>query len=223
MLIIPHADMSNRGSLNRTARAFRNHGAHVEVMDCPPKDLDLPKNLAKLDGVNVIFFSGGSPTALVNALQGTQFLERIRELHQAGATICGTSEGATVLSKIMLAGDGNHKVPKGKDPETFGVIEVGNVDLADGFGFMPEAIIDPHFVVRKRMNRLLSAMQDRPDLLGLGIDENTAIDVDLNNGTFEVLGARSVIVVKPLYKRGETPRFEVMQLRKGHTYEYRSE
>jgi len=216
ILIVPYAN-TDTAYLARNVKRFSDYGCmNINWINCPPAELDRPENLAKLNGINVIFFSGGQQRDLANTLRGTQFLERIRQLHKAGVTIAGTSAGAAVMSKAMIAG-GHRKVPKGENADTYGVITEGDVNLEEGFGFMPEVIIHQHFVVRKRLPSLFSALLDRPDMPGVGIDEATAIDV-APDGSFEVVGNSSVMVIEPKYKRGERPRFDVQILWKGDRY-----
>jgi cyanophycinase len=74
-------------------------------------------------------------------------------------------------------------------------ITAGKTELAKGLGLWPEVIVDQHFVKRQRTNRLLSAVLDRPTLVGVGIDEATAVVV--HDGAFEVMGKSSVVVIDP--------------------------
>ena len=80
--------------------------------------------------------------------------------------------------------------------EIFNMIEKGNVETTEGFGFITNAVIDQHFIKRKRNNRLINVILENPDLLGIGIDESTAILVNPDN-TFEVLGESEVIIYDP--------------------------
>ncbi|MBV6512258.1 MAG: cyanophycinase [Ignavibacteriales bacterium] len=154
-------------------------------------ELDTPENLAKLDGVTGIFFSGGDQSVLTRDLLGTKFLARIKEIYRQGGVISGTSAGAAVMSKIMLTGDEK----KNKDSSSaFITIEKGNVDTKEGFGFLENVIVDQHFIKRKRHNRLMSLMYENPKLLGIAIDEATAIVVT-GGDKFEVLGESQVMVM----------------------------
>ena len=65
--------------------------------------------------------------------------------------------------------------------------------IAKGLGLWPEVLIDQHFLKRERGNRLLSAVLDRPSLVGVGIDEGTAVIA--RDGAFEVIGKSSVVVI----------------------------
>ena len=82
----------------------------------------------------------------------------------------------------MLTGEGD-----------FEVISAKNVELSPGLGLFPGAILDQHFVARKRQNRLLSVVLEHPQYLGVGIDEATAAWLK-PDGTFEVLGDGAVVV-----------------------------
>ena len=220
MLIVPYADLKDTKSLDASVQTYKKLGLSVDWVDCPPEQLDQLENLAKLYEANIIYFTGGSQRALVKALDGTRFLKIIHERHENGATIAGTSAGAAIMSKVMQAG-GVSNIPKGKDADNYGMIAEGYTNLEEGFGFMPEAIVDQHFIVRKRLNRLFAALLDRPDMLGIGIDETTAIDVAPDDGTFEVVGKSQVMIIEPKFQRGEIPNFNVLLLKEGDTYKYK--
>jgi len=112
------------------------------------------------------------------------------DFYEAGGVIGGTSAGAAVMSEIMITGDEKRTVD---DDHAFETIEADNIVTARGFGFIKAVIIDQHFVRRKRHNRLISLVAEHPGILGVGIDESTAIVVNPDD-TFDVIGERSVIV-----------------------------
>ena len=145
--------------------------------------------LALLQGVTGVYFGGGDQSRLTGILSGTRTEKRLHELYQQGAVLGGTSAGAAVMSTIMLTGD--EKRPT-RD-SSFNKIEVDNIITTEGFGFIDDAIVDQHFLIRRRSNRLISVVLDHPDKVGIGIDEATAIWVKPDH-TFEVLG-RSVVLV----------------------------
>ena len=79
---------------------------------------------------------------------------------------------------------------KGTSDETH---RIGDLHMAPGFGLVPGVIIDQHFAERGRIGRLLGAVAQNPRVLGIGIDEDTAIEV---RGTvFTVIGAGAVTIV----------------------------
>jgi cyanophycinase len=155
---------------------------HLDVSDReavlrnPPLDL--------LDGASVIFFTGGGQLRITTQFGGTRLCEQIQEFYQQGGTIAGTSAGASVMSDTMLVsgeGDASHRVGS-------------NLLMAPGLGYLKDVIIDQHFAERGRIGRLLGAVAQNPRLLGVGLDENTAIQVEQEK-RFRVLGAGAAYVV----------------------------
>ena len=142
------------------------------------------------NNVNGVFFSGGDQRILTEILLGTKLLDRIKEIYFSGGVIAGTSAGAAVMSEIMITGD---ELIHENSKSAFGYIQRNNIKTSEGFGFLKNAIIDQHFIYRKRHNRLLSLVLENPNLLGIGIDESTAIKVDHNN-ILEVIGNYQVII-----------------------------
>jgi cyanophycinase len=108
--------------------------------------------------------------------------EAIRARYQAGAVVGGTSAGAAVLSQVMITGEAQ-----------LDRLRRGATQTIDGLGLWPSAIVDQHFVRRQRFNRLLSAVLDRPQLVGVGVDESTAAVV--RGRKIEVVGAAQVLII----------------------------
>lgn len=148
------------------------------------------ENVKILDNVGGVYFSGGVQSRLTEALVNTPVHNRLLDIYKQGAVIGGTSAGAAVMSEIMITGDEKREVEEGHE---FEKIQGDNIITTPGFGFIKTAIIDQHFVARKRHNRLISLVAENPELLGIGIDESTAIIVKPDQ-TFEVIGEQNVIV-----------------------------
>jgi cyanophycinase len=148
--------------------------------------VDVTARAAAIEAVKeatLIWFPGGDQTRLMKALDGTGIPEAILERYQHGATVAGTSAGAAVMSKVMITGN----------EMDLQAITAKKTDTAPGLGLWPQAIVDQHFLKRQRHNRLLSAVLDHPQLVGVGIDESTAAVV---SGTaFEVIGRSSIVVI----------------------------
>lgn len=149
-----------------------------------------------LDGVTGIWFGGGDQVRLADVLRGTPTLHAIRARFAAGAVVGGTSAGAAVLSTPMITGD--ERRPGGDRPpadssDAWLTIDRDDVITADGFDFITNAIVDQHFVRRKRHNRLLSLVLERRQRLGVGIDESTALVIG-PDGMWRVLGASVVVI-----------------------------
>ena len=141
-----------------------------------------PQAAEKLRRATLIWMPGGDQNRFMKAVAGTGLDDVIRERHKAGTTVGGSSAGAAILAEVMFTGDADLKS-----------ITAGATVTAKGLAVWPEALIDQHFLKRQRDNRLISAVLDRPDLVGVGIDEATAVIV--TGSSFEVVGQSSVVVV----------------------------
>lgn len=157
-------------------------------------ELDKPEILQQLEGVTGVFFSGGDQARLTADLLGTKFLAKLRDIYKSGGVLSGTSAGAAVMSKMMLTG--NELVNKDSN-NAYITIEKGNIETVEGFGFLENVIIDQHFIKRKRYARLITLVLENPKLLGIAIDEATAIVVKAGT-TFEVLGESQVLVMNAM-------------------------
>jgi len=180
---------------------FKGNGANEVVYYNLTHDLAMIPGREKiLDGVGGIWFSGGDQALLTAALLGTPIHTRMRELYAQGCVIGGTSAGAAVMSEFMITG--NEKRTKGEEG-TWEVILADDVLHTEGFGFVKKAVIDQHFVTRRRHNRLIAVVLQNPSLVGVGIEESTAVLVR-PDGRYEVLGEGQVIVYDA--RRAKTAR-----------------
>ena len=143
-----------------------------------------------LDGAGGVWFSGGDQAFLTAALLGTPIHKRMLELYEAGCVIGGTSAGAAVMSEFMITGNERRT---NNEEGTWEVILADDVLHTEGFGFVRSAVIDQHFVTRRRHNRLIAVVLQNPSLVGVGIEESTAVLVR-PDGKYEVLGEGQVIV-----------------------------
>jgi cyanophycinase len=148
----------------------------------------VPEKLDSLRRSKVIFISGGDQNKMMSLISGTSIKDAIKEAYFNGATISGTSAGASIQSEKMITGDG--LIDTVYDV-TFDILYNGNIELATGLGLLDSVIIDQHFIARSRHNRLLSAVIENPGYQGVGIDEGTAILVSGNTAT--VYGVSQVI------------------------------
>ncbi|MGI8643149.1 MAG: cyanophycinase [Thermomicrobiales bacterium] len=136
-----------------------------------------------LEGSTGIFLTGGNQLRLSALLGGTEVSSIIRRRHNEGAVIAGTSAGASILSSHMVGYGASGNTPKQRMAQ-----------MVAGFGLVHDVIIDQHFRQRDRIGRLLALVASNPRLLGVGIDEDTAVLFD-HHQTMEVIGRRSVTVV----------------------------
>jgi cyanophycinase len=113
---------------------------------------------------------------------GTPLQELILDKFNKGMTIGGTSAGAMMMSSSTLLSGASDNAPK-----------LGSIEVAPGMELLERSIIDTHFSQRGRHGRLLSSVAHNPQVLGIGIDERTAMVVIGNE--FEVIGEGAVTVV----------------------------
>jgi cyanophycinase len=171
-------------------------GARSFVVNVSRANADADSVVRMLDSATGVWLAGGDQNRITTAIRGTRMEEKIRERYLAGAVIGGTSAGAAAMTGIMITGE--EKRPGGARPLTdssqaWVTIDRDNVATTAGLGLMTGAIVDQHFVRRRRNNRLLSLVLEHPDKLGAGIDESTALDVR-PDGSWEVLGSSVVVV-----------------------------
>jgi len=150
---------------------------------------------ARLDSLRrapLIYISGGDQARFMAVVAGTPIAGAIADAYRGGSVVAGTSAGAAVMSARMLTGD--QRLHPEYTP-TYESLEPDNLDLATGLGLLdPHVLVDQHFVVRSRYNRLLTAVIEHPETLGVGIDESTAILV--RGRRAEVVGEAQVVVVR---------------------------
>jgi cyanophycinase len=139
-------------------------------------DPDFARPLADATGV---WMTGGDQMFLTRAYLGTLVEKQLKALLARGGVIGGTSAGAAVMSGVMIAGG----FPR--------------ADVSQGFDFIEGAVIDQHFLKRNRVERLVGVLSSHPGLVGLGIDEQTALVVDVREHHLSVLGDSYVVACVP--------------------------
>ncbi len=132
---------------------------------------------------DAVFFTGGDQLRITSILGGTRVYEALFDAYRCGALIAGTSAGASALSSTMIVG--------GLDNDQ---ARKCTLKMAPGLGLMEQALIDQHFAQRGRLGRLLCGVAENPHVLGIGIDEDTAIRVE-PDARFFVLGSGAVTVI----------------------------
>jgi cyanophycinase len=172
-----------------SAQRWREDFASIGLNDTvfPPfarADAASDRALAEaIDGAPAVFLGGGDQVKLVAELSGTKSEAAMKRLFARGGVICGTSAGAAALTALTMAG-GEIDV-EGQLVEQY---------IGPGFGLLGyEAIVDTHFSARRRLQRLFVVIADHPNLLGIGIDEDTALVV--RDGVGQVVGAGGVTFV----------------------------
>ena len=182
MVVIPTAGGAAEYSQQTpVSQLLRQLGAkQVEVVHTNDRELasslDFVQPLVTAKGV---FFEGGRQWRLVDAYQGTRTEQMFWQVLERGGVIGGSSAGATIQGSFLARGDTRHNQ-----------IMVG--DHQQGFGFLKNVTVDQHTLARNRHYDMFHILQERPELLGLSIDEMTGIVVA--GDQFEVIGESYVLV-----------------------------
>lgn len=164
---------------------FKLLGAESVILNLDRSQAESEAMDVMLSGFTGYWFLGGDQNLLAASLLGTRALRRIEYRYERGAVVGGTSAGASVMTATMLTGQ--RTASSGRINEDPNAVAMRSTEVAFGFGLLPGAIVDQHFSRRSRDNRLVSAVLDHPQLLGVGIDEETALIVR-PDGRWEVLG-----------------------------------
>ncbi len=171
IVVIPTADV-NEPLNKKKIDVWLEHGPKsVDFLHAESREQVASSNFGEqLANATGVWMSGGKQTRLMDIYAGTQVEEGIIRLLARGGIVGGTSAGTAIASKVMLVYD----------------------DFRTGFDLLPGTIIDQHFFVRKRTDRLRHAVQMHPDRVGFGIDERTALIV--RGRQLDVVGESDVMV-----------------------------
>ncbi|WP_137291924.1 cyanophycinase [Nocardioides dongxiaopingii] len=148
---------------------FRREGA-ADVVAVRPENRDDahdPAFVARVAGATGIFMTGGNQLKLSAIICGTPLGEAIVAARERGAVVAGTSAGASIQSSHMVAFGGPGSTPKQRMTQ-----------VAAGLGLVESSVIDQHFDQRNRYGRLLMIVAQSPQLLGIGVDEDTCAVVE---------------------------------------------
>ena len=126
-----------------------------------------------------VFFGGGRQWHLADAYLHTRTHDELFKLLERGGVIGGTSAGATIQGSYLVRGDTKSNT-----------VMMG--DHMEGMGFLRNVGIDQHLLKRNRHFDMIEVIKKNPELLGIGLDENTAIVV--RRDQFEVIGQSYVVI-----------------------------
>ncbi|MGI6450610.1 MAG: cyanophycinase [Desulfitobacteriia bacterium] len=146
------------------------------------EDAHSPSNADKIARACGLFFTGGDQLRITAMLGGTVLGKALKDACERRVIIAGTSAGASVMSDTMIIG-GEGDTP-GEDL----------IQMAPGLGLLKGVIVDQHFAQRGRIGRLLTAVALNPAVLGMGIDEDTAVHVRAD-GKLWVIGRGTALLL----------------------------
>jgi cyanophycinase len=145
------------------------------------EEVDRPDVIEALGRATGVFFTGGDQLRLTAIVAGTNFGARLQERFQSGLFVAGTSAGAAAAAGTMITGGHGSTVCRAA------------VALAPGLGLWPETVVDTHFDRSGRVHRLMAAIAQNPGVLGIGLDEDTGVEVH-PDGRMVVVGSGNVFV-----------------------------
>jgi cyanophycinase len=169
---------------------FRRLGAG-EVTACRPESRDEahdPDLVKVVDEATGVFMTGGNQLKLSAVICGTPVGDAVVRAHERGAVVAGTSAGASIQSSHMVAFGTGGATPKQRMTQ-----------VAAGLGLLETTVIDQHFDQRNRYGRLLMIVTQSPQLLGIGVDEDTCATVTVEDGheVLRVTGRGAVTILDP--------------------------
>jgi cyanophycinase len=217
IVVIPTADGRENYDENfGEAGLLRKMGAtNVTVLHTSDRNIANTEAFVKpLLNARLVWFSGGRQWRLVDSYKNTLTEKMLWKVLENGGTIGGSSAGATIQGSFLVRGDTkNNQVMMG--------------DHQEGFGFLRNVAIDQHVLARNRQFDMFEILRNRPELLGIGIDESTAIIV--KGETFEVVGKSYVVVYDGKFWSREGSEFKKLPekgqifyfLREGDRYNLR--
>lgn len=189
IVIIPTASSIPNEVAQNYLSAFGKLGCNdLHVLNIQSREeAEAPEALELIRSARCIMFSGGDQSKIVDYIGMTLMHELLNEklCNEEDFVLAGTSAGAMCMSKEMIAG--------GSATEA---LVKGNVHMKIGMGFVPELIIDSHFVKRGRFGRLAESCAIFPHLMGLGLSEDTGVIIK-NGIEFRVIGSGMVILFDP--------------------------
>ncbi|HEY0648244.1 DUF695 domain-containing protein [Phenylobacterium sp.] len=182
IVVVPTAAEQDFGQDCPCLGMFRALGAtNLTVLHTrDPKVADTEAFAAPLRTASAVWFVGGRHWRLVDSYAGTRTEAEIKKLLARGGVVGGTSAGASIQASYLVRGarEGNEVMMA--------------PGYEKGFGLMQGVAIDQHITARGRENHLKTVIDKHPDLLGIGIDQSTAIEVTRDR--FKVLGVGHVFI-----------------------------
>ena len=186
-LVIPTASMIPNQVGKNYKKALKKLGcSNINVKNITKRSQCDKKSIQKLfTNADCIFFTGGDQSRIVDIIGDTPVHDIIfNRLKNEKIVLSGTSAGAMSMSEEMIMGGSSIEC-----------LTKGSVKMRNGMGYIPSMIIDSHFVNRGRFGRLAEAVARFPQLIGVGLAEDTGLVI--KNEEFKVIGSGMVIVFDP--------------------------
>jgi cyanophycinase len=193
IVVIPGGIIEQRHRDSYLAEWKRAGAAEVQILHAHSRDeADQPGFSTCLESATGVWLGGGDQNWHSSLYADTIVEQRLKEVLSRDGVVGGVSAGASVMTRVMMAGGRGEPVQ------------------GQGFDLFPGAVIDQHFLKRNRLSRLLSLLERNPNLVGFGVDEGTALVVRLRDWNLSVVGDSYVMAVVPATDTRKL-RFEVLK------------
>lgn len=180
LVLVPSAyNYGPRENLEQRFAGWRGYRCEsFDFIDAKTREESDSAELAeKLASATGVWFSGGDQGRLADLYRGTAIERAVIGVLERGGVVGGTSAGSSIMSQTMIRyGTSSHAV------------------LGDGFGLLSKAVIDQHFSQRARHTRLLNVVRSKPGMVGIGVDEGTALIVSRDKVRTVGSGGSTVMV-----------------------------
>ncbi|HET7474430.1 MAG TPA: cyanophycinase [Dermatophilaceae bacterium] len=185
IVLVPTASSFHEEAVAAYTSVFSRLGApRVDVVNpMSRRDGSNHTLVALLDQATGIFITGGNQLKLSHHVVGTPVGDAIKAAYARGAVVAGTSAGASIMSLFMISMGEEGVTPRQRASQ-----------LTAGLALLPNVIVDQHFDQRARYGRLMSLVAGSPNLLGMGVDEDTAAEVT-DGHIVDVIGSGAVFIV----------------------------
>lgn len=193
IVLIPGTDPTPEGE-QQLLNPWRSRGiASVVLLNA--KNLAMandPEFCAPLADATGVWFGGGYQSLLAERYVDSAVQKNLHKVLERNGVVGGCSAGAALLSRVMI-----------RDGDTTPV-------EARGLDLISDAIVDQHFLARNRLWRLEQMLEAHPGLIGLGVDESTALVIHRDSWRVNVVGTSYVLAFLP-GPAGHAPRIEVLK------------
>jgi len=195
IVVIPTASSMPEEAVETYTAIFSRLGAReIVAVDPPPRPEVAGEALLRaVDNATGVFMTGGNQLKLSQVLVGTPLAAAISRAHERGAVVAGTSAGASIMSQFMISLGADGVTPRQRSGQ-----------LTAGLGLLPGVIVDQHFDQRARYGRLMSLVAGSPNLLGMGIDEDTAAEIR-DGRRLTVMGSGAIFIIDAQHAVSDSP------------------
>ncbi len=179
--IFPHSSSTPKETADELANTFMSLGVKDTDIVMPGENKSLAKSTA-------LFMSGGDQSRMMRLLDKAM-IDQMRDFLKDGNLVGGTSAGAAAVAPRMIAGGMGDGLPKSK-----------SLLITDGLGLLPGYMVDTHVGARARQDRLMAGLAMLSNIRGIGLDEDTAVEIKNGKATVRGVGLAHVYHRSPEFQ-----------------------